>query len=112
LNWDGCLDDYIARDGRPAQNGIQKNCAQVCACLDRRKSAVQRFARQRPFERAIYGTLSVADLMKIVLPLTMMILWRKGSGYSQSRERFSGLAQWLFSQSAAIGFAAFYEGPC
>jgi hypothetical protein len=32
-----------------------------------------------PFDRTIYGTISIAaDLMKIVLPLAGMILWRNG----------------------------------
>jgi hypothetical protein len=64
-----------------------------------------------PFDRAIYGTLSVAaDLMKIVLPLAVMILWRK-------RERIFailGAVFWIgavtFSLSAAIGFAASTRG--
>ncbi len=64
-----------------------------------------------PFDRAIYGTLSIAaDLMKIVLPLAVMILWRK-------RERIfaiAGAVFWIgavaFSLSAAIGFAASTRG--
>lgn len=64
-----------------------------------------------PFDQAIYGTLSVAaDLMKIVLPLAVMILWRKG-------ERIFGIAgavSWIgavfFSLSAAIGFTASTRG--
>jgi hypothetical protein len=64
-----------------------------------------------PIDRAVYGALSVAaDLMKIVLPLAVMILWRK-------RERILVIASavfWIgavaFSLSAAIGFAASTRG--
>jgi hypothetical protein len=60
-----------------------------------------------PFDRAIYGTLSVAtDLMKIVSPLVVMILWRKGERIFA----IAGAVFWIgavaFSLSAAIGFAA------
>lgn len=64
-----------------------------------------------PFDRTVYGTLSVgADLMKIVLPLAVMLLWWK-------RERIlaiAGAVFWIgavaFSLSAAIGFAASTRG--
>lgn len=64
-----------------------------------------------PFDRAIYGTLSIAaDLMKIVLPLAVMILWRKGERIFA----IAGAVFWIgavaFSLSAAIGFAASTRG--
>jgi hypothetical protein len=64
-----------------------------------------------PFDRAIYGTLSVAaDLMKITLPLAVMILWRKGERIFA----IAGAVFWIgavaFSLSAAIGFAASTRG--
>jgi hypothetical protein len=60
-----------------------------------------------PFDRIIYGTLSIAvDLVKIALPLAVALLWR-------SRERIFallGAVFWTgaaaFSICAAIGFAA------
>lgn len=60
-----------------------------------------------PFDRAIYGTLSVAaDLMKIVLPLAVMILWRKGERVFAILGAFFWIGAVAFSLSAVIGFAA------
>ena len=60
-----------------------------------------------PFDQIVYGTLSVAtDFMKIVLPLVVTILWRKGERIFA----FAGAIFWMgavaFSICAAIGFAA------
>lgn len=59
-----------------------------------------------PFDRVIYGTLSLAaDLMKIALPLMVMILWRKGERIFA----IAGAVFWIgavaYSVSAALGFA-------
>lgn len=64
-----------------------------------------------PFDRAIYGTLSVAaDLMKIVLPLAAMILWRKGERLFAIAGAVFWIGAMAFSLSAAIGFAASTRG--
>jgi hypothetical protein len=60
-----------------------------------------------PFDRIIYGTLSVAvDLVKIALPLAVALLWRNG----ERMFALLGAVFWTgavaFSICAAIGFAA------
>ncbi len=64
-----------------------------------------------PFDRIIYGTLSLAaDLMKVALPLVVLTLWRNG------HRMFSVLAALFcagvisYSLAAAIGFAASTRG--
>jgi hypothetical protein len=64
-----------------------------------------------PFDRIIYGTLSIAaDLTKIALPLMVAILWRKGERIFA----LTGAVFWIgavaFSICAAIGFAASTRG--
>jgi hypothetical protein len=64
-----------------------------------------------PFDRIIYGTLSVAaDLMKIALPLVVAILWRKGERIFALAGAIFWISAVAFSICAAIGFAAATRG--
>lgn len=60
-----------------------------------------------PFDRVIYGTLSIAaDLMKIALPLMVVMLWRKANPIFAGAWAAFWLAAMIYSISAALGFAA------
>ena len=64
-----------------------------------------------PFDRIIYGTLSIAaDLMKIALPLMVAMLWRKGERIFAVAGAVFWIGAVAFSICAAIGFAALTRG--
>jgi hypothetical protein len=60
-----------------------------------------------PFDRIIYGALSLAaDLMKVALPLVAILLWRKKHRFFAAIAALFCVGAIGYSLAAAIGFAA------
>ena len=60
-----------------------------------------------PFDRIIYGALSLAaDLMKVTLPLVAILLWRKKHRFFAAIAALFCAGVISYSLAAAIGFAA------
>src|SRR5688572_5425765 len=60
-----------------------------------------------PFDRIIYGALSLAaDLMKVTLPLVAILLWRKEHRFFAAIAALFCASVMSYSLAAAIGFAA------
>jgi hypothetical protein len=64
-----------------------------------------------PFDRIIYGALSLAaDLMKVALPLVAILLWRKQYRILAAVAVLLCAVVICYSLAAAIGFAASTRG--